>query len=158
MQRPKWLSDWGEGKNVLQACLLIDSSDIEVVEASFDKKLLLFAVGILRKDEATVPPTRDYRIDEDKSGDLRWKIFYDSTVLPRSISLEKVKALMAGIVSVSAGSNSVYCLDTVFVASGNRPSRGNFPILVDYEIAKKIEDIKKKKTELIDHAPSKEQG
>ncbi len=127
MQRPKWLSGWEKGKNPLETCLLIDTPDIKVVEASFNKKLLFFAVGTPQKNET------------------EWKIFYDSTALPQSMPIDKAKNLMAGIVSASAESASVYTAGTVYVASGNRPSKGNAPLLLDYEMAKKIEEAKKKK-------------
>jgi hypothetical protein len=55
---------------------------------------------------------------------------------------------MAGTVAVSSGTASVYDAGTVYIASGNRPSKGNTPILLDSEIAKKIEKAKKKKVEL----------
>ena len=47
MWRPKWLSGWGKGKNLLEASLMIDIPDIKVVEANFNRKLVLFAVGTL---------------------------------------------------------------------------------------------------------------
>jgi len=145
MQRPKWLSGWGKGKNPFEACLLIDTPDIKVVEASFNKKLLFFAIGVSQKNE--VEPRTD----------LEWKIFYDSTALPPSMPVDKAKNLMAGIVSASAESASVYDASTVYIASGNRPSKGNAPLLLDYKMAKKIEEAKKKKqAELSAGAPSKE--
>ncbi len=145
MKRPKWLSGWGKGKNLFEACLLIDTPDIKVVEASFNKKLLFFAIGASQKNEA-----------ESKT-DLEWKIFYDSTALPPSMPVDKAKNLMAGIVSASAESASVYDAGTVYIASGGRPSKGNAPVLLDYKMAKKIEEAKKKKqAELSAGAPSKE--
>ncbi len=140
MQRPKWLSGWGKGKNPLEACLLIDTADIKVVEASFNKNLLFFAVGAAQKNE------------------MEWKIFYDSTALPPSMPIDRAKTLMAGIVSASAGSASVYNASTVYVASGSRPSKGNAPLLLDYEMAKKIEEAKRRKqAELSAGASSQDQ-
>jgi len=52
---------------------------------------------------------------------------------------------MAGTVAVSSGTASVYDAGTVYIASGNRPSKGNAPVLLDYEMAKKIEEAKKKR-------------
>ena len=145
MQRPKWLSGWGEGKNLLEACLLIDIPEIQVVEASFNRKLLFFAVGTLKKDDTSSSLEQSDKGNDEKSKrDLEWKIFYDSTALPQSMQLDNAKKLMDGIISASAGSASVYNLNTVYIVSGNRPAKGNTPFLLDYDMAKKIEEAKKK--------------
>ena len=141
MQRPKWLSGWGNGKNLFEGSLIIDIPEIKVVEASFDKKLLLFALGTMPKRDAAVSGERN---DEYK-GDLEWRIFYDPTVLPNFMPADKAKELMHGAVAMSSGSASVYNTSTIYIASGNRPSKGNAPLLLDYDIAKKIEETKKKK-------------
>jgi hypothetical protein len=52
---------------------------------------------------------------------------------------------MAGAVAVSSGSGSVYNINTVYIASNGRSSKGNAPLLLDYEVAKKIERARKKK-------------
>jgi hypothetical protein len=148
MRRPKWLSGWGKGKNLFEGSLIIDISDVKVVEASFNKKLVLFAVGTLPRRETVVsgegsvaPIGEKYETD---GTDLEWRIFYDSTALPDFIPIDKAKDFMAGTVAVSSGSASVYDAGTVYIASGNRPSKGNAPVLLDYELAKKIEESKKK--------------
>ena len=147
MQRPKWLSGWGEGKNLLEARLLIDLPDIMVVEASFDSKLLFFAIGTSQENETLVSGKESAKENESKfKTDLEWKIFYDKTALPRFMPIDKAKNLMAGIVSVSSGIMSVYNLSTIFVPSSSRPSKGNAPVLLDYEIARKIEEAKKNKS------------
>ena len=66
-------------------------------------------------------------------------------LFPISCLLTKLRILMAGTVAVSSGSASVYNTGTVYIASGNRPSKGNAPVLLDYELAKKIEEAKKRK-------------
>jgi hypothetical protein len=145
MQRPKWLSGWGKGKNPFEGSLIIDIPDIKVVEASLDKKLVLFAVGTLPRRETVVSGEGSAAAIGEKYGtDLEWKIFYDSTVLPDFIPIDKAKNFMAGTVAVSSGSASVYDAGTVYIASGNRPSMGNAPHLLDYEMAKKIEEARKK--------------
>jgi hypothetical protein len=114
MQRPKWLSGWGKGKNLFEGSLIIDIADIKVVEASFNKKLFLFAVGTAQKLEATVSDEGNAEENESESRkDLEWKIFYDSTVLAPFIPVDKVTNLMAGIVAASSGSASVYNSSTV---------------------------------------------
>jgi hypothetical protein len=147
MQRPKWLSGWGEGKNLLEARLLIDIPDIQVVEASFNKRLLFFAIGTLKKDGSSISLEES---DKGNQGELvrvlEWKVYYDSTSLPKSMPIDKAKNLMDGIISASAGSASVYNLNTVYIVSGNRPAKGNTPFLLDYEMARKIEEAKKSKS------------
>jgi hypothetical protein len=146
MRRPTWLSGWGEGKNPLEGSLIIDIPDIKVVEASFDNKLVLFAVGTSPRRATVVSGEASTAPIGDKCGtDLEWRIFYDSTALPDFIPIDKAKDFMAGIVALSSGSASVYNTGTVYIASGKRPSKGNAPLLLDYEMAKKIEEARKKK-------------
>ncbi len=52
---------------------------------------------------------------------------------------------MAGMVAVVSGTPSVFNTSTVYIASGNRLAKGNAPHLLDYEIAKKIEEAKNEK-------------
>jgi hypothetical protein len=145
MRRPEWLSGWGKGKNLFEGSLIIDIPDIKVVEASFNKKLVLFAVGTLPRRETVVSGEGSaVAIGEKYETDLEWRIFYDSTVLPDFIPIDKAKDLMAGTVAVSSLTASVYDARTVYIASGNRPSKGNAPVLLDYEMAKKIEEAKRK--------------
>jgi hypothetical protein len=145
MQRPKWLSGWGKGTNLFEASLIIDIPDIKVVEASFNEQLVLFAVGTLPRRETIASGEGSATgIGEKYGNHLEWKIFYDSTALPDFIPIGKAKDFMAGTVAVSSGTASVYDVSTVYIASGNRPSTGNAPLLLDYEMAKKIEEAKKK--------------
>jgi len=60
MRRPRWLSGWGKGKNLFEGSLIIDIPDIKVVEASFNKKLVLLAVGTLPRRETIVSIDRYY--------------------------------------------------------------------------------------------------
>jgi hypothetical protein len=59
--------------------------------------------------------------------------------------IDRAKNFMAGAVAVSSGTASGYNTSTAYIASGNRPSKGNAPHLLDYEMAKKIEEARKKK-------------
>jgi hypothetical protein len=156
MKRPKWLSGWGKGENILESSLLIDAADMKVVQASYDNKPLFFAVGTPRETE-NFSALEDGETETDKARNLKWKIFYDTTILPQLMPPEKVKNLMLGIVSASAKTTSVYDTDTVYVASGERPSKGNAPLLIDYDIAAKIDEAKKKKTKSNHGALSPEQ-
>jgi hypothetical protein len=145
MLRPKWLSGWGKGKNLFEGSLIIDIPDIKVVEASFNKKLVFFAIGTLPQRKTVVSGEESAAAIGGKDGAfLEWRVFYDSTVLPDFISVDKAKNFMAGTVAVSSGTASVYGAGTVYIASGNRPSKGNAPHLLDYEMAKKIEEARKK--------------
>jgi hypothetical protein len=145
MRRPKWLSGWGKGKNLFEGSLIIDTSDIKVVEASFNNKLALFAVGTLSRRETVVSSEASAEPIGEKYGtDLEWRIFYDSTALPDFLPLDKAKDFMAGAVAVSSGTASVYDACTIYIACGNRASKGNAPHLLDYEMAKKIEEARKK--------------
>ena len=146
MRRPKWLTGWGKGKNLFEASLIVDIPDIKVVEVRFDKKLVLFALGTSQPRVTAVSAERnDERIVDRDRFDMKWRIFYDPTALPDFIPVDKSKDFMAGAVSVSSGSASVYNSDTIYIASGTRPSKGNAPLLLDYQIAKKIEEAKQKK-------------
>ena len=146
MRRPKWLSGWGKGNNLFEGSLIIDIPDIKVVEASFNKKLALFAVGTMPRRKTVVSGEGSPATMGEKCGtDLEWRIFYDSTVLPDFIPIDKAKDFMAGTVAVSSGTTSVYNTSTVYIASGKTSSKGNAPHLLDYEMAKKIEEAKKKK-------------
>jgi hypothetical protein len=145
MQRPKWLNGWGKGKNLFEGSLIIDIPDVKVVEASFNKKLVLFAVGTLpRRETVVLDEESAAAIEDEQKTDLKWKIFYDSTALPDFIPIDRAKDFMAGMVAMSSGTASVYDVGTVYVASGNRLSKGNAPHLLDYELAKKIEEARKK--------------
>ena len=136
----------GKGKNLFEGSLIIDIPDIKVVEASFDNRLFLIAVGTLSRHETVASGDKSAAATEEKhKTDLEWRIFYDSTALPDFISIDKARDFMAGAVAVSSGSASVYDTGTVYIASGNRPSKGNAPLLLDYEMAKKIEEAKKEK-------------
>ena len=147
MRRPKWLSGWGKGKNTVEVSLIIDTPDIRVVEASQNEKLFLVAIGTSPSREIAISGEKQAVAVGDKNEtELKWKIFYDSIALPDFMSFDKAKDFMAGTVAVCSGARSVYDADTVYVASGKRPSKGNAPLLLDYETAKKIEEARKKRT------------
>jgi hypothetical protein len=137
MRRPKWLSGWGKGKNPFEASLIIDVPDIKVVEASFNGKPVLLAVGTSQQPETA----------SSGGGEkgLEWKIFYDRSILPAFIPKGKSMDFLAGTVAVSSGSASVYDAGTKYIASGDRPVKGNAPVLLNYEMARRIEEARKKK-------------
>ncbi len=145
MERPKWLSGWGRGKNLVQGSLIIDTPDIKVVEASFNERLAFLAVGSVPRPETLIHGKTNAETIGAKPGtNLEWRIFYDSTTLPDFMSIDKTMDFMAGLVALSSGDVSVYDRETICIASGKRPSKGNTPQLLDYEMAKKIEEARKK--------------
>ncbi len=141
MKRPNWLDGWGEGKNLLEARLLIDIPGIRVVESSYNRKVLFIGIGTVQKPESGPSTQTDGKYDERTPEDLEWRIFYDSTVIPQTMSMDCAKNLLAGVISALADSKSVFDPSTVYISSGGS-SKGNAPLLLDYEMAKKIEDAK----------------
>ncbi len=150
MQLPKWLNDWGRGKNIFESSLIVDIPEIKVVTATLDNLLVFVAIATPREYASAVSEDR-----AKNQCDLEWKVFYDTTILHNFSSQEKVTAFIAGAVAASSGSTSIYSTNTKYISSGDRPAKGNAPVLLDYKIAKKIEDAKNKKmTQLNDGEPS----
>ena len=144
------MAEWmGKEEEPFEGSLIIDIPEIKIVEANFNNRLFLLAIGTLPRRKTVVSGEGSDAATEDKRGtdetDLEWKIFYDSTALLDIMPIEKAKDFMAGTVAVSSGSASVHDSGTIYIASGSRPSKGNAPLLLDYEMAKKIEEAKKKK-------------
>lgn len=155
MQRPKWLTGWGKGKNLFEASLIIDIPEIKVVEATFNHHTVFFAVGKPKQNEPAVSDEEAQSNEGKSSKEFVWKIFYDSTALPDFMPIGKVFDLMAGSVAISSGSPSSNENGTVFIASGKRPYKGNAPLLLDYNMAKIIEEARKRKqSEIIDDPSS----
>ena len=143
MQRPKWLTEWKTKKNMLEGYLTVDLTEIKVVEGTFDQKLFFISVGTMPKADAIYSEKKALKDAVKK--DLEWKIFYDSTILPTFLSIEKIKDLMDGIVAFSSGSSSVCSTTTSYIPVGNRPSKGNAPLLLNYDLVKKIHESKSQK-------------
>ncbi len=147
MHRPKWLNGFGEGKNHFEGSLAIDASDVKVVEANFDKELAFLAIGTIKKCDAAFVNdnnTGNSSVSCDTSMGWEWKIFYDSSIFANLEGNEKNKYFMADMVALLSGSSSVYDEATVFIAKGKRPSKGNSPILLDFELANRIQKAKGK--------------
>jgi hypothetical protein len=140
MQLPKWLNGWERGKNLFESSLIVDIPDIKVVKATFNNRLVFVAIAEPKEYDAVVS-----EITAKDQCDLEWKIFYDTTALPNLTSQERISDFIAGATAASSGNTSVYNTNTKYISSGNRPAKGNSPVLLDYKIAKKIDDAKKKK-------------
>ena len=143
MQRPKWLTEWKTKKNKFEGFLTVDLTEIKVVEGIFNQKLFFIALGLVTKAEAIYSEKMALKGAVKK--DLEWKIFYDSTILPTFLSIEKIKDLMDGIVAFSSDSPSVCSNTTSYIPVGNRPSKGNAPLLLNYDLVKKIHESKSQK-------------
>ncbi len=141
MRRPKWLIGWGEGKNPLEASLLIDIPEVKVVEASFNKELTVLALGTSKQTGTT-----DHSEEAIKKNETEWRIFFDSTIISKCMPSEEARAFLAGIVAASTGEDSVYNANTTYIPSGDKPTKGNAPLLLDYALAKKIGEARNKKT------------
>ena len=143
MQRPKWLTEWKTKKNLLEGYLTVDLSEIKVVEGTFDQKLFFISVGTMPKADAIYSEKKALKDAVKK--DLEWKIFYDSTMLPTFLSIGKIKDLMNGLVAFSSDSPSVCGTTTSYIPVGNRPSKGNAPLLLNYDLVKIIHESKSQK-------------
>ncbi|MEM3823672.1 MAG: hypothetical protein QXH87_01935 [Candidatus Bathyarchaeia archaeon] len=143
MQRPKWLRGWAAGKNVLKGWLIIDMPEVKVVEFCFEEELVLIGIGTERNREEGRLVEKGVEPAACKcEPEMKWKIFYDKTAFPDFIPFEKLKDFMAGVVAMTSGSASVYDAGTTYIASGKRPTKGNAPLLLEYEIARKIMEAK----------------
>jgi len=143
MQRPKWLTEWKTKKNMLEGYLTVDLTEIKVVEGTFDQKLFFISVGTMPKADAIYSEKKALKDAVKK--DLEWKIFYDSTMLPTFLSIGKIKDLMNGLVAFSSDSPSVCGTTTSYIPVGNRPSKGNAPLLLNYDLVKIIHESKSQK-------------
>jgi hypothetical protein len=141
MQRPKWLNGVGKGKNHFEGSLVIDASDVKVVEAD---KELAFSVGIVRKVTVFLKDNDSGDFSELRHQGLGMEVFYDSSIFANLEGNEKNRYFMADMVALLSGNLSVYDETTAFIAKGKRPSKGNSPILLDFELASRIEKAKGK--------------
>ena len=147
MKRPKWLGVLGKSKNHFEGSLVVDASDVKVVEANFNKELAFLAIGTVQKcDSAFVNDNNsgNSSVSCKNSMGWEWKIFYDSSIFANLEGNDKNTYFMAGMVALLSGNLSVYDETTTFTAKGKKPSKGNSPILLDFELAGRIEKAKGK--------------
>jgi hypothetical protein len=91
--------------------------DIKVVEAKYDDKPVLFAVGTSKQRELSVSGeggTEKVGAKYKTQKELDWQILYNPKTLPDFIPIEKAKDLMSGTVAVTSGSAAVYSKQTEF--------------------------------------------
>jgi len=110
MQLPRWLRK-RKGKNPFEGSLIVDNPDIKVVEAKYDAKPVLLAIGTSKQRELTISGKGNteglgakYQIQKD----LEWQVLYNPKALPDFIPIEKAKDLMTGTIAISSGSAAVY--------------------------------------------------
>jgi len=116
MRLPMWLKR-RKGKNPFEGSLIVDNPDIKVVEATYDTKPVLLAVGTSKQRELKVSGKGNtdglgaqYRTQKD----LDWQVLFNPKALPDFIPIEKAKELMAGTIAVSSGSAAVFSPKTEF--------------------------------------------
>ena len=110
MRLPTWLRR-RKRKNPFEGSLIIDNPDIKVVEAKYDKKPVLLAVGTSKQRELIVSGeggTEKLKAKIKTQKDLEWQILYNPKALPDFIPIEKAKDLMVGTIAVTSGSPTVY--------------------------------------------------
>lgn len=104
-------------KNPFEGSLIIDNPDIKVVEAKYNKKPFLFAVGTSKQRELKISGKGNAEgmgAKYQTQKDLDWQVLYNPKVLPEFIPIEKAKNLMAGTVAVTSGSIDVFSPDTKY--------------------------------------------
>jgi hypothetical protein len=104
-------------KKKVEGDIVIDNSDIKVVSVTYEGKQLLIGVGTTEEGQREVEAGLG---EEGVKGKylsqkaLKWKIFYDQTVLPNMMPLENFKAFAASTIAVTSGSLSVLDATTQF--------------------------------------------
>lgn len=109
MRLPKWLKRQGT-KNLFEASMVIDNADIKLIEAKYDRKPVLLAIGTSKQRELNVSGKgstqgigAEYKIQKD----LEWKVYFNPKTLPDFIPIDKLDQVTAGTISVaSAGAAS----------------------------------------------------
>jgi hypothetical protein len=110
MRLPKWRRK-RKGKNPFEGSLIVDNPDIKVVEAKYDSKPVLLAIGTSKQRELKISGkgnAEGLRGKYQTQKDLKWEILYNPKALPGFIPIEKAKDLMAGTIAVTSGSAAVY--------------------------------------------------
>ena len=143
MQRPNWLSKWGIGQSLLDCSITIDLTEIKVIEGTYKQSLFFIAIGTLQEVKEYSDEGKPGQDTGDSNQNFKWKIFYDLSTLPTTLTPEKTKNMIADIIALVSENNSVYGIQTKYIASGVKRIKGNAPLLLDYELAKTIQNAKK---------------
>ena len=107
-------------KNPFEASLLIDNPDIKVVEARFDEKPFLIAVG--KSEQRKKKVVGEVRLplvgkgEYQSQKDLKWQVMYNLNALPPGfIPEEKLQGWIGGTVALTSGSIAVFKPETKFI-------------------------------------------
>ncbi len=146
MKQPKWLSEWGMSRSLLDCSISVDLTEIKVIEGTYKQSLFFIAIGTLPKVKEHSEEGKAEQNTKGSNLNFKWKIFYDLSTLPKTLTLERAKNMMADIIALVSENNSVYDIQTKYIASGVKPAKGNAPLLLDYELAKTIQNAKRQKT------------
>lgn len=107
-------------KNPFEASLLVDNPDIKVVEARFNEKPFLIAVGKSeQREKKVVGEVRLPRIGKGEyqsQKDMKWQVLYNRNALPSGfMPEERLKDWAASTTSAVSGSIEVFNSDTKFI-------------------------------------------
>lgn len=122
MRLPRWLKK-RKGKNPFEGSLIVDNPDIKVVEAKYDKKPVLLAIGTSRQRELAISGkgnTEGLGAKYQTQKELDWQVLYNPKALPDFIPIEKAKDLMVGTIAVSSGNATVYAPQTKIIETTDK--------------------------------------
>jgi len=121
------LSEWfrkRKEKNPFKGSLVVDNPDIKIVEATYDSKPLVLAVGTSKQRELTISAkgsTDGIGGEYQTQKDLKWEVLYNPKAFPDFIPIEKAKDLVTETVAVTSGSLTVYqSQNRLFVATNQK--------------------------------------
>ena len=109
-----------KGKNPFEASMLLDNPDIKLVEARYKNQPFFFGVGASKQRElrgaGEVMLPKGFKGEYQSQKDLKWNLYFNPKALPNGFMLiEKLKGWMAGTVSATSGSVSVFSEETKFI-------------------------------------------
>ena len=106
-------------KSPFDATMIINNPDIKVVEARYYERPFFIGVGISKQRELKVAGefgTEGGKGEYHTQKDLDWQLLYNPKTLPDGfMPFDKLKDFMAGTVSVTSGSATVYSAGTKFL-------------------------------------------
>jgi hypothetical protein len=106
-------------KNPFEASMPLDKPEVKVVEARYDKKPFLVAVGVAKQRDVKGTGgvgTEGVKGEYKSQKDFDWQVLYNLKVLPEGfIPEQKLKDWMAGTIAVTSGNPTVFSPDTKFI-------------------------------------------
>jgi len=108
-------------KNPFEASMLLDKPEVKMVEARYNEKPFLVALGVAKQRDvkgAGGLGTEGVKGEYQSQKDLDWRILYNMNALPSGFMTEEnLKNWMAGTVAVTSGSIDVFNPSTEFIES-----------------------------------------